>query len=396
ADEPNGSDLSLRSASEEKSQSTLDEGASILMPVPTAGATVMLLALVWLFRRIIVSFRRQVANTLRPKSPQPRSIVIRCHTPNRRQPQTARNICASIRHSYLKVQDSNDASLHVGLPTPWSRHLVVYEALFRPNDRLNEPPMKVAVKCLKGSFDQYIDRDVRELFYQECAIMVDFCHANVMPLLGVNLHDNDGNIDPKLILPFCANGNVHNFVSSAENVTTSPPIYAAEVVHRDLAARNILLDENMSIVISNFGLSRAVQQLQGETYVVKRNRSTPWQWAAPEVLESCQFSTKSDVWSFGVVVWEMLEKGSVPYGEIHDEDQALAFLRSGGRLRWPTFCPANFWSADQMGPAADPDVVQLVSRPAADPEVVQLVSRPAADHEVAQLVCRPDGTSHRS
>ncbi|OWA54107.1 putative Tyrosine-protein kinase transforming protein RYK [Hypsibius exemplaris] len=266
---------------------------------------------------------------------------------------------------------------------------VVYEALFRPNDRLNEPPMKVAVKCLKGSFDQYIDRDVRD-FLQECAIMVDFCHANVMPLLGVNLHDNDGNIDPKLILPFCANGNVHTFVSSAENVTSkkrfklhfcatktfyerskllcpfrscpcrksltfllqiangmkylSTDLRTAKMVHRDLRGSQHSvrkLDENMSIVISDFGLSRAVQQLQGETYVVKRNRSTPWQWAAPEVLESCQFSTKSDVWSFGVVVWEMLEKGSVPYGEIHDEDQALAFLRSGGRLRWPTCCPAN-------------------------------------------------------
>ncbi len=82
------------------------------------------------------------------------------------------------------------------------------------------------------------------------------------------------------------------------------------IIHRDLAARNILLTKSMQPKVTDFGLSRAV----GETEYCNTNSDIgPVRWMAPEALKKQVFSKKSDVWSFGVLVWEVVSNGELPY-----------------------------------------------------------------------------------
>ncbi|XP_012270587.1 vascular endothelial growth factor receptor 2 [Orussus abietinus] len=104
------------------------------------------------------------------------------------------------------------------------------------------------------------------------------------------------------------------------------------ITHRDLAARNILLDGNLTLKISDFGLSR-----NGE-YTMDSGkggiRRLPIRWMSPEALRDRAFSSRSDVWSFAVVLWEIGTLGAFPYPEIRD-DQLLRYVLNSGRLSKP-------------------------------------------------------------
>ncbi|XP_063979426.1 insulin-like growth factor 1 receptor [Diachasmimorpha longicaudata] len=105
------------------------------------------------------------------------------------------------------------------------------------------------------------------------------------------------------------------------------------IVHRDLAARNILLTPNKSLKIADFGLSR-----EG-VYIIQENgiggRRLPARWMAPETLSDRAFSNKSDVWSYGVVLWEIESLGSFPYAEIQDDEILHHIVKIGSRLPLP-------------------------------------------------------------
>ncbi|XP_011306859.1 insulin-like growth factor 1 receptor [Fopius arisanus] len=102
------------------------------------------------------------------------------------------------------------------------------------------------------------------------------------------------------------------------------------IVHRDLAARNILLTSSKSLKIADFGLSR-----EG-VYVIQekglKGRRLPARWMAPETLSSRSFSNKSDVWSYGVVLWEISTLGAFPYAEIQDDEIIHHVVETGARL----------------------------------------------------------------
>ncbi|VDM36276.1 unnamed protein product [Hydatigera taeniaeformis] len=112
---------------------------------------------------------------------------------------------------------------------------------------------------------------------------------------------------------------------------------AKHIQHRDLAARNILLTHDRQIKIGDFGLSRA----DGSHFTCGRIST---RWTAPEVLESeANFTLRSDVWSFGVVVWEIYSLGSLPYSEVPNQE-LLTYLRSGRRLDPPCDTPKRMVS----------------------------------------------------
>ncbi|KAH9514881.1 Tyrosine kinase receptor Cad96Ca [Bulinus truncatus] len=107
-----------------------------------------------------------------------------------------------------------------------------------------------------------------------------------------------------------------------------------KIVHRDVAARNILLFEHNIVKISDFGLARRVGQ--SDIYERTRKGLLPIRWMSPETVMFNQFSEKSDVWSFGILLWEMITLCLIPYSEL-DVDQVVEKIKGGELL----LCPMN-------------------------------------------------------
>lgn len=109
-----------------------------------------------------------------------------------------------------------------------------------------------------------------------------------------------------------------------------------KVVHADLACRNILLYDNNVVKITDFGLSR---QLYAYTnYMKKQQEPLPWRWMAIESLREMNFSTQSDVWGYGVTLWELFSLGAVPYPGLSWSLDFVEKLSSGLRLTKPFYC----------------------------------------------------------
>ncbi|XP_073243681.1 fibroblast growth factor receptor 1-like [Porites lutea] len=106
-------------------------------------------------------------------------------------------------------------------------------------------------------------------------------------------------------------------------------------IHRDLAARNILLGEDRAVKIADFGLLRHANE--SEIYEVRSVHKLPMKWMAPEALESGIFTFKTDVWSFGVVLWELATMGGRPYPGISPM-RLCSLLKSGYRMEKPNTC----------------------------------------------------------
>ncbi|XP_017736725.1 PREDICTED: protein-tyrosine kinase 6 isoform X2 [Rhinopithecus bieti] len=107
-------------------------------------------------------------------------------------------------------------------------------------------------------------------------------------------------------------------------------------IHRDLAARNILVGENTLCKVGDFGLARLIK----EDVYLSHDRNVPYKWTAPEALSRGHYSTKSDVWSFGVLLHEIFSRGQVPYPGMSNHE---AFLRvdAGYRMPCPLECPPS-------------------------------------------------------
>lgn len=139
-----------------------------------------------------------------------------------------------------------------------------------------------------------------------------------------------------------------------------------KVVHRDLAARNCLLDDHLNVRVSDFGLSRDVYQ----TDYYRANKTAtdmPVRWMAPECIEFHQFSSKSDVWSYAVLVWELMTRGKIPYATVNTWEIGT-ILKCGIRLEKPETCPdflyklmTSCWSRDPDQRPTFADLVKLIA-----------------------------------
>lgn len=110
-------------------------------------------------------------------------------------------------------------------------------------------------------------------------------------------------------------------------------------IHRDLAARNCLVGDNKLVKVADFGLARLMRD---DTYTAHAGAKFPIKWTAPEGLAYNKFSTKSDVWAFGVLLWEIATYGMSPYPGI-DLTDVFHKLEKGYRMERPPGCPPEVY-----------------------------------------------------
>ncbi|OCT67253.1 tyrosine-protein kinase BTK [Xenopus laevis] len=193
----------------------------------------------------------------------------------------------------------------------------------------------VAIKMIKeGSMSE-------DEFIEEAKCMMKLSHQNLVQLYGVCTKQRPIFI----ITEFLSNGCLLNYlkelrarVSQGDLLSMCSDVCAAmtyleskQYLHRDLAARNCLVTADGIVKVSDFGLSRYVLD---DEYTSSLGSKFPVRWSSPEVLLYCKFSSKSDVWSFGVLMWEVFTLGRMPYDRFTNNEIVEQITR-GVRLYRP-------------------------------------------------------------
>lgn len=111
------------------------------------------------------------------------------------------------------------------------------------------------------------------------------------------------------------------------------------IILRDVAARNVLVSEQLICKISDFGLA---QKVSGSTYKESSRTQFPLKWMAPEAVMHRSFSVKSDVWAFGILLYEMVTHGALPYPGVHNSDVA-ELVKAGYRMPCPRWCSKQLY-----------------------------------------------------
>lgn len=209
----------------------------------------------------------------------------------------------------------------------------------------------VAVKTLKAGATESDYKDLAN----ELKLLIHLGeHRNIVNLLGACTRDEN----LLVILEYCSNGAVLNYlrlnrydfepswhkqnneIFNLYQITWIAVQIAdgmnfleeKKCVHRDLAARNVLLTEKMHAKIADFGLAR---NTDGKDYYHKETEGNlPLKWMAPEAITHQKYTTKSDVWSFGILLWEIYSLGSTPYPGVKNND-VLKYVRRGTRMEKP-------------------------------------------------------------
>lgn len=215
--------------------------------------------------------------------------------------------------------------------------------------RLRVPGKKenyVAIKTLKGG---YTDKQRRD-FLSEASIMGQFHHPNIIHLEGIIT----ASCPVMIITEFMENGALDSFLRVNDGQFTPIQLvgmlrgiasgmkYLSEMsyVHRDLAARNILVNSNLVCKVSDFGLSRFLQENSSDpTYTSSLGGKIPIRWTAPEAIAFRKFTSASDVWSYGIVMWEVMSFGERPYWDMSNQDVINA-IEQDYRLPPPPECPS--------------------------------------------------------
>ncbi|OWF40712.1 tyrosine-protein kinase HTK16-like [Mizuhopecten yessoensis] len=192
---------------------------------------------------------------------------------------------------------------------------------------------------------------VNEGILREAILMQDLDHSSIVKLYGICENPF------MLVEEFIPNGALCDYLEKhkgTNKIKVDPTLYLwasqiadgmqyleqRNIVHRDLAARNILVESKHQVKISDFGLSRAYEE--GQYYKASKGGRWPIKWYAPECVNYGKFTHHTDVWSYGITLWEMFSFADQPYGE-RKGIEVIQFVESGGRLECPKDCPPQVY-----------------------------------------------------
>ncbi|XP_043369137.1 ephrin type-A receptor 5 isoform X12 [Dermochelys coriacea] len=231
----------------------------------------------------------------------------------------------------------------------------------------------VAIKTLKVGYTEKQRRD----FLGEASIMGQFDHPNIIHLEGVVTKSKP----VMIVTEYMENGSLDTFLKKNDGQFTviqlvgmlrgiaSGMKYLSDMgyVHRDLAARNILINSNLVCKVSDFGLSRVLEDDPEAAYTT-RGGKIPIRWTAPEAIAFRKFTSASDVWSYGIVMWEVVSYGERPYWEMTNQDVIKA-VEEGYRLPSPMDCPAalyqlmlDCWQKDRNSRPKFDEIVSMLDK----------------------------------
>ncbi|KAH0499998.1 Ephrin type-A receptor 3 [Microtus ochrogaster] len=258
--------------------------------------------------------------------------------------------------------------------------------------RLKLPSKKeisVAIKTLKVGYTEKQRRD----FLGEASIMGQFDHPNIIRLEGVVTKSKP----VMIVTEYMENGSLDSFLRKHDAQFTviqlvgmlrgiaSGMKYLSDMgyVHRDLAARNILINSNLVCKVSDFGLSRVLEDDPEAAYTT-RGGKIPIRWTSPEAIAYRKFTSASDVWSYGIVLWEVMSYGERPYWEMSNQDVIKA-VDEGYRLPPPMDCPAalyqlmlDCWQKDRNNRPKFEQIVSILDKLIRNPGSLKIITSAAA------------------
>uniref|UniRef100_A0A673GAX2 receptor protein-tyrosine kinase n=1 Tax=Sinocyclocheilus rhinocerous TaxID=307959 RepID=A0A673GAX2_9TELE len=243
----------------------------------------------------------------------------------------------------------------------------------------------VAIKTLKPGYTEKQRQD----FLSEASIMGQFSHKNIIRLEGVVTKFKDAMI----ITEYMENGALDQYLRDHDGDLSSYQLvgmlsgiaagmkYLSDMnyVHRDLAARNVLVNSNLECKVSDFGLSRVLEDYPEGTYTTTGGK-IPIRWTAPEAIAYRKFTSASDVWSFGIVMWEVMSFGERPYWDMSNHE-VMKSINEGFRLPAPMGCPSavnqlmlQCWMQDRSKRPRFVDIVNLLEKLLRNPESLSAIA----------------------
>uniref|UniRef100_A0A671ULQ9 receptor protein-tyrosine kinase n=1 Tax=Sparus aurata TaxID=8175 RepID=A0A671ULQ9_SPAAU len=243
----------------------------------------------------------------------------------------------------------------------------------------------VAIKTLKPGYTEKQRQD----FLSEASIMGQFSHQNIIRLEGVVTKFKHAMI----VTEYMENGALDRYLRDHDGEFASFQLvgmlrgiaagmkYLSDMsyVHRDLAARNILVNNTLECKVSDFGLSRVLEDDPEGTYTTSGGK-IPIRWTAPEAIAYRKFTSASDVWSFGIVMWEVMAFGERPYWDMSNHEVMKA-INEAFRLPAPMDCPSavyqlmlQCWLQDRSKRPRFGDIVSLLDKLLRSPDSLKTIA----------------------
>ncbi|KAM9551500.1 ephrin type-A receptor 7 isoform 1-T1 [Salvelinus alpinus] len=264
--------------------------------------------------------------------------------------------------------------------------------------------MSVAIKTLKVGYSEKQRRD----FLCEASIMGQFDHPNIVHLEGVVTRGKP----VMIVIEYMENGSLDAFLRKHDGQFTVIQLvgmlrgiaagmrYLSDMgyVHRDLAARNVLVNSNLVCKVSDFGLSRVIDDDPEAVYTTtgkmqdimnliftpatdlhftEQGGKIPVRWTAMEAIQYRKFTCASDVWSYGIVMWEVMSYGERPYWDMSNQDVIKA-IEEGYRLPAPMDCPPGLhqlmldcWQKDRADRPKFDQIVGILDKMIRNPNTLK-------------------------